>query len=84
MTANYKVVKLATHDSGFPRRDVLGNSVNKGKLFADSRHKHLIEKAKIVHLAHVLSFAWVHHTGVKRHPAGESGWKEQRVYVGRE
>src|SRR4028119_78586 len=31
MTANYKVVKFATHDTEFPRTLLLGSSVNRGK-----------------------------------------------------
>jgi hypothetical protein len=49
------------------------SSVNRGRLLSGSRHKHLIKKAKIVHLAHVRGFAWVHYTAVKLQPAGESG-----------
>ena len=40
--------------------------------------------SKIVHFAHVLGFALLHHTAVKPQPAGESGWKEQSGCVRRE
>jgi hypothetical protein len=36
-----------------------------------------MEKAKMVHLAHVLGFPWVHYTAVERQPAGEGGRKEE-------
>jgi hypothetical protein len=42
-----------------------------------SRPKHPVEKAKIVHLAHVLGFARVHYLAVERQPAGDSG-RERR------
>ena len=37
----------------------------RGRLLSGSRPKHLIEKAKIVHLAHVLGFASVHYLAVE-------------------
>jgi len=62
-----------TGQARFPRITLVGRSVNRDRLLSGTRHKHLIEKAKIVHLAHVQGFAWVHYTAVKLQPAAESG-----------
>jgi steroid delta-isomerase-like uncharacterized protein len=59
--------------------NLLGISVNRGKIFSGSRHKHLVEQAKIVLSAHVLGLAWVHYTAVELQPAGESG-RERRIF----
>jgi hypothetical protein len=51
--------------------------VNRGSVFSGSRHKCLIEEAKMVHLTHVLGFAWVHHTGVELQPAWKAGGRRR-------
>ena len=48
-----------------------------GRLLSGSRPKHPLEKAKIVHLAHVLGFARIHYSAVERQPTGDSG-RERR------
>src|SRR5215211_5421794 len=55
----------------------------RGRLLSGSRHKHLM-KTKIVHLAHVLSFAWLHNTAVELQPAGESGRERRTEYMSAE
>jgi hypothetical protein len=50
---------------------------DRGSVFFGSRHKHLSERAKMVHLTHALGFAWVHHTGVERQPAWKVGGRRR-------
>src|SRR5215212_10222237 len=50
----------------------------KGRLLAGVRPEHPLKKVKIVHLAHVLRFSWLHNTAVEPQPAGESG-RERRT-----
>src|SRR5215211_9408793 len=54
-------------ETGFPRSPISGSPLAEK-----------VEKAKIVHLAHVLQFAWLHNIGVEPQPAGESG-RERRT-----
>src|SRR5215204_6747975 len=70
-----------------PSAQCIGNSVSeknssrqlgeyRGRLLSDPRPKHPLEKAKIVHLAHVLSFAWLHNIALWSHnPPGKAGEK---------
>src|SRR5215212_10981435 len=52
--------------------------IYRGRLLAGFRPEHHLKKAKIVHLAHVLRFSWLHNTAVEPQPAGESG-RERRT-----
>jgi steroid delta-isomerase-like uncharacterized protein len=72
---------LPISEARFPKMSLLGCSVDRGKLLSNSRHKHPIEKAKIVHLAHALGFAWLHYTAVEPQPAGESGRERRTEYM---
>lgn len=46
MTATYKVVKFATDDIGFQGMSLLGDSVDRGTMLLDHRHKTLLEPLK--------------------------------------
>jgi hypothetical protein len=50
---------------------------HRSRLLSGPKRKHLPQKAKIVHLAHVLSFARIHYIAVEPQPAGESGREKE-------
>jgi len=59
---------------------LLGCSVNRGRLLSGFRLKHLMQKAKIGHLTHVLGFARLHYySSVEPQPVGESG-RERKTF----